>query len=78
MNRNHMLAWRDYLGDEMHDRLGIELHEAKKRVTNWLRSLGRVNGLRPPSEASHIRRQRAPLSRNMRTSSATRSHSVAS
>jgi hypothetical protein len=78
MNRDHMQAWREYLGSEMHERFGIEHREAKKRVTNWLRSLGRVNGLPSPPETSHIRSQRAPSSRNIRTRTATRGRSVGS
>jgi len=75
MNRDHMQAWRDYFAGEMHERFGIERHEAQKRVTNWLRSLGRTtaSGSRPSSEASSTRNQRLPSSRSMRTNTATQS-----
>jgi hypothetical protein len=73
MNRDHMQAWRDYLGGEMHERLGIEHHEAQKRVATWLRSLGRTStyGSRPPSDASRIRRQRSSSRESMRAKTAS-------
>jgi hypothetical protein len=52
MNPNHIATWREYLAEQMQERYGVARQEAKKAVTEWLRSLSqnRRPGLRPPSE----------------------------